>query len=122
MKKICSCQAVITAVRVTWRPSCFYVCIVQCIFVLLGLLAALLPLEALPEDAVGMKQAPSGQAAGSLQWGEQCWLPVGFVPVMERQLGLGGGKKRELGGLCLLEVKGPAGQTCLGTSTPFQPP
>lgn len=50
---------------------------------LLGLPAALLLLEALPGDAVGMKQAPSGQAAGSVQWGEQCCLPVGFVPVME---------------------------------------
>lgn len=83
MKKICGCQAVITAVRVTWRPGCFYVCIVQCVFVLLGLPAAFLLLEALPGDAVGMKQAPSGRAAGSVQWGEQCWLPVGFVPVME---------------------------------------
>lgn len=46
-------------------------------------LEALLLLEALPGDAVGMKQAPSSQAAGSVQWGEQCWLPVGFVPVME---------------------------------------
>lgn len=42
--------------------------------------------------------------------------------MMKRQLGLGGGKERVLGGLCLLEVKGPAGQICLGMSTPFQPP
>lgn len=55
MKKICGCQAVITAVRVTWRPGCFYVCIVQWVFVLLGLAAAFLLLEALPGDAVGMK-------------------------------------------------------------------
>lgn len=64
MKKICGCQAVITAVHVTWRPSGFYVCIVQCIFVLLGLLAALLPLEALPEGAVGMKPGSRLSAVG----------------------------------------------------------
>lgn len=83
MKKIRGCQAVITAVRVTWRPGCFYVCLVQWVFVLLGLSAAWLLLEALPGDAMGMKQAPSSQAAGSVQWSEQCWLPVGFLPVME---------------------------------------
>lgn len=121
MKKICGCQAVITAVPVTWRPGCFYVCIVQWGFVLLGLPAAFLLLEALPGDAVGMKQAPSGQAAGSVQWGEQCWLPVGFVPVMESSEATGAwGWKREGGGTAVFAGgEGPAGQASLGMSTPF---
>lgn len=33
-----------------------------------------------------------------------------------------GEREREMGGLCLPEGKGPAGQASLGMSTPFQIP
>ena len=125
MKKIRGCQAVITAMRVTRRPSCFHVCVVRWVFVLLRLPAASVLLGALPEDVAGVEQAPSGQAVGSVQWGKQCWLPVGFLPVMEspEATGVWGWKgEGRLGGLCLLEGKGAAGQASLGMGTPFQIP
>lgn len=88
MKKIRGCQAVITAVHVTWRPVCFHVCVVRWVFVLLGLLPASLLLGALPGDAAGTELAPSSQAVGSVQWGEQCWLPVMESPKATGALGM----------------------------------
>lgn len=118
MKKIRGCQAVITAVPVTWRPGCFHVCVVRWVFVLLGLLPASLLLGALPGDTAGMERTPSGRAAGSVQGGERCWLPVMGSPKATGALGT----ERSWGGLCLPEGKGAAGQASLGTGTPFQTP
>lgn len=118
MKKIRGCQAVITAVRVTWRPGCFHVCVVRWVFVLLRLLPASLLLGALPGDVAGMEQTPSGRAAGSVQGGEQ-WLAPSDG---ESQGNWGSGDGKELGGLCLPEGNGAASQASLGTSTPFQTP
>lgn len=118
MKKIRGCQAVITAVPVTRRPGCFHVCVVRWVFVLLGLLPASLLLGALPGDAAGTEQAPSTQAAGSVQWGEQCWLPVRESPKATEVWEWKG--EGLLGGLGLLEGKGIAGQATLGMSTPLQ--
>lgn len=92
---------------------------------LLRLPAASLLLGALPGDTMGMEQAPSGQAVGSVQWGEQCWLPVEFGPVMESPEATGvwrWNREGRLGGLCLLKGKGAAGQASLGMGTPFQIP
>lgn len=66
--------------------------------------------------------APSGQAAGSVRWGGQCWLPVGFLPVMESPEATGWTGEGRLGELCLLDGKGASDQAILVTGTPFQIP
>lgn len=85
----------------------------------LRLPAALLLPQALPGGMVGMEQAPSGQAVGSVQWSEPCWLPVGFLPAMESPKASGalGMERRGEAGRCLLEGKWTAGQASLGMGT-----
>jgi len=62
--------------------------------------------------------APAGSPAGGTRWGWS-WLPVMESP---KAAGLWGWEGEVgLGGLCLPEEKGAAGQASLGMSPPFQP-
>lgn len=61
-------------------------------------------------------EAPFGQAAGSVQCGEQCWFPVGSVPVMESTEAQGW--KREGAGRAVFA----GGEGACWPATPFQTP